>query len=338
MRVALPFSMLTLQGTTMESKNASHTPPHRVAFTLVELLVIVAIIALLIAVLLPVLGRAKHQAMNTVCIGNQRQIAMGATAYAMDNRSCYPAAKDPRYDDSPHVVVRYEASGNVIKEYRKDLIEYFGGSVKRVWTCPLAKADWDGKGGWQTGGGYNGNWPRYLDDLNSTRNMAISYAFFFGVAQGTIGGPLFKAIGAEFPAHETDAKGDRPVHRRRVALPPGPGVSRVVVRRELHGQHELDVRTPVLQARQWRPHQRRRQLLVCDRRAGPRRRGVGHQLREERRLSAYGMGRDRYGPAHHGCTQRRRLGLGLDPPEPTNPLKWSDCSLPGNSRLKVTRM
>jgi prepilin-type N-terminal cleavage/methylation domain-containing protein len=182
----------------MESRDIIQATDRRAGFTLVELLVVVAILAVLIALLLPALGRARYVAKNTLCAANQRQIAIGAISYAAGNADYYPAAKDPRYDDSPHFVVRYDSSGNVIKDYRKDLIDYFGGSVRRAWTCPLAKADWDGKGGWQTGGGYDGNWPRYLDDLNSTRQMAISYAFFFGVADGEIGGPSFKpAIGVQ---------------------------------------------------------------------------------------------------------------------------------------------
>jgi prepilin-type N-terminal cleavage/methylation domain-containing protein/prepilin-type processing-associated H-X9-DG protein len=55
------------------------------AFTLVELLVVMAIIAILAALLLPALSRAKGQGKGAVCRSNQRQIAMAAFAYTADN-------------------------------------------------------------------------------------------------------------------------------------------------------------------------------------------------------------------------------------------------------------
>ena len=57
---------------------------HGAAFTLVELLVVMAIIAILAALLLPTLARAKVAAQRSQCLNNQRQIGLAVQLYAND--------------------------------------------------------------------------------------------------------------------------------------------------------------------------------------------------------------------------------------------------------------
>lgn len=57
---------------------------YRRAFTLVELLVVVAIIAVLAALLLPTLASAKERARRAACMSNLRQIGLAIQSYAYD--------------------------------------------------------------------------------------------------------------------------------------------------------------------------------------------------------------------------------------------------------------
>ena len=56
----------------------------RKAFTLVELMVVVAIIALLISILLPSLAKAREQAYQVKCASNLKSIWLGIFYYAED--------------------------------------------------------------------------------------------------------------------------------------------------------------------------------------------------------------------------------------------------------------
>jgi len=56
------------------------------AFTLIELLIVIAIIATLIGILLPALGAARKTARAAVCLNSQRQTAVGMHTYAGDQK------------------------------------------------------------------------------------------------------------------------------------------------------------------------------------------------------------------------------------------------------------
>lgn len=54
------------------------------AFSLVELLVVVAIIAILMGIMLPALNKAKEMAKSMVCLSNLKQLGLAANNYVLD--------------------------------------------------------------------------------------------------------------------------------------------------------------------------------------------------------------------------------------------------------------
>ena len=61
-----------------------------IAFTLIELLIVIAIIALLAAILFPVFAQARAKARQTVCVSNLRQLGTAALLYAQDADGTFP--------------------------------------------------------------------------------------------------------------------------------------------------------------------------------------------------------------------------------------------------------
>src|SRR5260370_16705519 len=76
---------------------ARRYPDKKSGFTLIELLVGIAIIAILAAMLLPALAKAKDRAIRTACKNNLKQINIGFTLYANDNRDYLPSGGVPGY-------------------------------------------------------------------------------------------------------------------------------------------------------------------------------------------------------------------------------------------------
>lgn len=61
------------------------------AFTLIELLTVIAIIGILAAIIIPVTGSVREQGRVTQCRSNLRQIVMSMELYAQNSRGFYPA-------------------------------------------------------------------------------------------------------------------------------------------------------------------------------------------------------------------------------------------------------
>jgi len=104
----------------------------RPAFTLVELLVVVAIIALLLAILLPSLQKARALAQDAVCLSSIKRIMIGKLMYASE----YPIFPDPR--DTTHYDLHHSSDERRAARWLVFFNEYVGGAA----TPDLTYAAW----------------------------------------------------------------------------------------------------------------------------------------------------------------------------------------------------
>jgi len=94
------------------------------AFTLLELLVVMAVIALLLSILVPVLGKARTKAMQLRCAYNLRQINLGVAFYLEASDDTYPCAQDPVSEDPANPYWLWMGRG-----WRRLVEPYLGGHI-----------------------------------------------------------------------------------------------------------------------------------------------------------------------------------------------------------------
>lgn len=70
----------------------------RRAFTLIEMLVVIAVIGILVSLLFPAIGGARRRATETACMSNLRELANTALAFAVEHEGWLPnwASQNPK--------------------------------------------------------------------------------------------------------------------------------------------------------------------------------------------------------------------------------------------------
>ena len=142
----------------LQSARQSH---FRAAFTLIELLIVLAIIAVLAALLFPVLRAAREQARRTVCASNLHQIGLALTMYRQDCDELPPRLSllTPNYISHPGLLLcpNDPKHGQYNGTLRMEGANFLAGGVSYDYEPNWAKAQ--ELGWWEPAPNYgNGKW------------------------------------------------------------------------------------------------------------------------------------------------------------------------------------
>lgn len=96
------------------SRDDSASPPALVAFTLVELLVVVSILGLLFSLAAPALGAARRHAASASCLNHLKQWGLAVHLYAGDHNDLLPDEGAPTPGPGPLTVGWYMALPRVM--------------------------------------------------------------------------------------------------------------------------------------------------------------------------------------------------------------------------------
>ena len=117
-------------------------PNPRRAFTLLELLVVIAIIAILAALLLPSLSAAKQRAGQTACLNNLKQLGTGIMLYVDENNGAFPGIASQHLGCYPTDWIYWRTNTTLYPPVEKSpIVVQLAGASRALFRCPLDVSD-----------------------------------------------------------------------------------------------------------------------------------------------------------------------------------------------------
>lgn len=111
--------------------------PSAAAFTLIELLTVIAIIGILAAILLPVVGKVRDNARASVCLSNMRQVSLAMLMFADDNDGVLPTSGDTASGERETDWIYWRDSSRDRQVQHSPIAAYMGGSFSPdIYRCP----------------------------------------------------------------------------------------------------------------------------------------------------------------------------------------------------------
>lgn len=143
--------------------------PAKRAFTLIELIMVIAIIAILTGLLMPALAKGKSKAKSIACVSQLRQLGAAVRMYTDDNQNVLPAAE---------LLPSYPLSTNQSLPRICDVLSpYVGGVAGRTNSPAVFKCPSDNVGRYASeGSSYEWNTDlngRQMDETRSSRLIIV---------------------------------------------------------------------------------------------------------------------------------------------------------------------
>ncbi len=169
------------------------------AFTLLELLVVVAVIAMLLAVVMPSLAKAKEMGRKASCLNNLHQFYLAAMVYTESNKGFFPIAYYT-VSTPPQTVQNcwdFTMRQNGVTTTKISGILWQGDTIEKIQQCPAFKGASNTASDPYTGYNYNTSYighgqyemPSQPDRSNQMRRPA--YCAMFGDGQTVNGANKF---------------------------------------------------------------------------------------------------------------------------------------------------